>query len=99
MEEGVITQQASVEFLDLSLTYLNVTAFDAVCKTWNMRIQMTDVAQLVASSSARVQAARFIAEKLRHDDALHRLAMQAVFVLEDCHETLLGLSIRPPQDA
>lgn len=44
---------------------------------------------LVEGSATRLRKAREIAANLRHDEKLHRLAMRAVFVLEDCHEAVL----------
>ena len=43
-------------------------------------------ARYTDASALRLTEARRIADALRHDGSLHRLAMTAVFVLEDCHE-------------
>lgn len=49
----------------------------------------------VDACHARLVRARRCAENVRHSDKLHRIAMKTVFLLEDCHETLVRLAGEP----
>ena len=56
-----------------------------------MEWPLADWARYVADSLARLQATRAVADDVANSDIVHRLAMRAVFVMEDCHETFVRL--------
>ena len=50
---------------------------------------MSNMPRMIANCKERLEAARAIADSVRHNDELHKVAMKAVFIMEDILESLV----------